>query len=189
MSRQSWQETLVASSADGPALSATTTQASIIPTDAKLVLPANWHQVGTVLKITAQGRISNVVTTPGTLLFQLLYGATAVFNNAAAAMNLNVVAKTNVTWWLEIMLTCRSIGSGSLATLLGVGQWTSESAVGSPVNTAGGAGSLFIPPSAPAVGSGFDSTAPQTVDLQAKFSVATAGTALTVHEYKVESLN
>jgi hypothetical protein len=189
MSRQTWQETLIASSTDGPALTNSTTQASIIPTDCKLVLPANYFQVGTAIKVTAQGRISNVVTTPGTLLFQVLFGATAVFNNAAAAMNLNVVAKTNVTWWLEILMTCRSVGSGSLATMMGIGQWTSESVVGAPAASAGGSGSLFIPPSAPAVGSGFDSTVAQTLDLQAKFSVSTATTSLQTHEYKVESLN
>lgn len=187
MSRQTWQETLITAQGDGPALSATVTQASIIPPDSQLVLPGNYFQIGTCLKITAQGRVSNVVTTPGTLLFQVLFGATAVFNNAAAAMNLNVVAKTNVTWWLEILMTCRAIGA--TANLMGIGQWTSESVVGAPANTAGGAGSLFIPPSAPAVGSNFDSRVAQTVDLQAKFSVATAGTSLQVHEYKVEALN
>lgn len=188
MSKQTWQETLVSASVDGPALTNTVTQASIIPPEAKLTLPGSgfWYE-GLVLKVTAQGRISNVVTTPGTLLFQVLFGATAVYNNAAAAMNLNVVAKTNVTWWLEIIMTCRAIGA--TANLMGIGQWTSESVVGSPVNTAGGAGSLFIPASAPAVGSNFDSNAPQSVDLQAKFSVATATTSLQVHEYKVEALN
>jgi hypothetical protein len=187
MSRQSWQETLINSAVDGPALSATTTQASIIPPESKLTLPGGFFSEGTCLKMTAQGRVSNVVTTPGTLLFQVLFGATAVFNNAAAAMNLNVVAKTNVTWWLEILLTCRAIGASG--NLMGIGQWTSESVVGSPAASAGGSGTLFIPPSAPAVGSNFDTTVAQTVDLQAKFSVATAGTSLQVHEYKVEAMN
>lgn len=187
MSRQTWQETLISAAVDGPALTNTVTQASIIPPESKLVLPGGFLAEGTVLKLTAQGRISNVVTTPGTLLFQVLFGATAVFNNAAAAMNLNVVAKTNVTWWLEILLVCRGIGAA--ATLMGIGQWSSESVVGSPANTAGGSGSLFIPASAPAVGSSFDSTVAQTIDLQAKFSVATATTSLQTHMYKVEALN
>lgn len=187
MSRQSWQETLISAAADGPALTNNTTQASIIPPESKLVLPGGFFAEGTVLKITAQGRISNVATTPGTLLFQVLFGATAVFNNAAAAMNLNTTVKTNVTWWLEILLTCRAIGTS--ATLMGIAQFTSESVVGSPANTAGGSGSLFTPVSAPAVGTAFDSTVAQTVDLQAKFSVATATTSLQTHMYKVEALN
>lgn len=187
MSLQTWQETLITSSVDGAQILNSTTQASVIPAAAKLTLPANYFAVGKVLKITAMGRISNVVTTPGTLLFQVLFGATAVYNNGAAAMNLNVVAKTDVAWWLELIGTCRAIGA--TANVMWHGQWTSESVVGAPANSAGGAGSLFIPASAPAVGSNFDSTVAQVVDLQAKFSVATATTALTCHQYKIESLN
>jgi hypothetical protein len=187
MSSQTWQETLISSSIDSTPITNTITQGSVIPPAAKLTLPANYFSVGKMLKITAQGRVSCVVTTPGTLLFQILFGATAVYNNAAAAMNLNVVQKTDVAWWLEILLTCRAIGTA--ANLMGQGQWTSEAVVGSPLPTAGGAGSLFIPASTPAVGSNFDSTVSQIVDLQAKFSVATATTSITSHQYKVESLN
>lgn len=186
MSRQTWQETLVSSTTDGTALTGTA-QASIIPPESKLFLPGgsfSWYE-GAMLKITAQGRISNIVTTPGTLLFQVILGSTAVFNNAAAAMNLNIVAKTNVTWWLEILLQCRAVGP--TASLMGIGQWTSESVIGSPANTAGGSGTLFTPASAPAVGSTFDSAVVQAVDLQAKFSLT--GNSLQTHMYKVEALN
>lgn len=187
MSLQTWQETLISASVDGTQILNSTTQASIIPPAAKFTLPPNFFSVGKMVKITAQGRVSCVVTTPGTLLFQVLFGATAVYNNGAAAMNLNVVAKTDVAWWLEIIGTCRVIGAS--ANIMWEGQWTSEAVVGSPAATAGGSGTLFIPASAPAVGSNFDSTVTQAVDLQAKFSVATATTALTCHQYKLESLN
>ena len=187
MGLQSWQETLITASVAGTAITNNTTQASIIPAAAKFTLRANFFQVGKELKINARGRVSNVATTPGTLLFQVLFGATAVYNNASAAMNLNIVAKTDVTWWLEIIMTCRAIGA--TANLMGIGQWSSESVVGSPANTAGGNGSLMIPTSAPAVGSNFDSTVAQTVDLQAKFSVATATTSIQLHQYRLEALN
>lgn len=187
MSLQSWQETLITSSVDGTQILNSTTQASIIPPAAKLTLPANYMQVGKMFKVTAQGRISCVVTTPGTLLFQLLFGATAVWNNASATMNLNVVAKTDVSWWLEGILTCRAIGTS--ANLIGQMQFTSEAVVGSAVPTVGSNGSLITPAATQAVGSNFDSTVAQVVDLQAKFSVATATTALTCHQYKLESLN
>lgn len=187
MGLQTWQETLISSQVDGTQILNSTTQASIIPPAAKLTLPANFFSIGKVIKTTAHGRVSCVVTTPGTLLFQLLFGVTAVYNNAAATMNLNVVAKTDVTWWLEIISTCRAIGAS--ANLMSIGQWTSEAVVGSPLPTVGGSGSLFIPAATAAVGSNFDSTIAQVVDLQAKFSVATATTALTCHEYKIEALN
>lgn len=184
MSVQTWQETLVSSSVDGTAITNSVTQASVIPAAAKYTLPANYMAVGRVLKVTAHGRVSNVVTTPGTLLFQLLFGATAVYNNGAAAMALNTTAKTDVAWWLEIIGTCRAIGTS--ANIMWQGSWASESAVGA---AAGVANTMMIPASAPAVGSNFDSTVAQVVDLQAKFSVSTATTSIQCHQFKIESLN
>lgn len=186
MSRQGWQETLITSNGvDGTAITNSTVQASIIPASAKFTLPANYLQyVGQQLKFVASGRVSNVVTTPGTLLFQVLFGATAVFNNAANTISLNTTAKTNVTWWLEVCLELRAIGA--TANFMGVAQWTSESVVGS---AAGAASSAFIPGSAPAVGSNFDATVANVIDLQAKFSVNTATTSIQLHQYKLESLN
>lgn len=185
MSNQGWQQTLTASSASGTQILNSATQASIIPTNNKIVLGAgNLSDPGKTLKITAQGQVSCVVTTPGTLLFQVLFGAIGVFS--PAAFNLNIVAKTNVTWWLEILLQTRTVGSGTTATIMGVGNFTSEAVVGSAANTTA---TVMLPASAPAAGSGFDSTAAQIVDLQAKFSVATATTALTCTHYKLESLN
>jgi len=187
MSLQTWQETLISSSVTGPQVSNTVTQGSITAPAAKLTLPANFWSVGKTMKVTAHGDVSCVVTTPGTLLFQLLFGAVAVYNNAAEAMNLNVVAKVNVAFFLELILTCRAIGAA--ANLMGQGQFTSHAVVGSPLSTVGGAGTLFVPAATPVVGSNFDSTVAQVVDLQAKFSVATSPTNIQVHQYKIESLN
>lgn len=184
MSRQTWQETLIQSSVAGTQILNSTTQASIIPAAAKLTMPANYFTVGTMIKVNAWGQISNVVTTPGTLLFQVLFGATAVFNNASATIALNAAAKTNVPWFFEAVGTVRA--EGTTANIMWQGQFTSESVVGAAVGTAG---SALHPNTAPAVGSNFDATVAQVIDLQAKFSVATATTALTCHQYKVESLN
>lgn len=186
MSMQSWQETLINSSVDGTALTASITATSILPAAAKLTLPANFFYVGRMLKITAQGRVSNIVTTPGTLTLDIRLGAVIVANGGA--MSLNVVAKTNVPWWMEWILTCRAIGNGTSANLMHQGTWQSESVIGSPLPTAGGVGSLLIPVVTPAVGTGFDSTAAQTLDLFGTWSLSNAN-SIQVHQYKVESLN
>lgn len=183
---QTWQQTLAAAETDGAALSATITQTSIIPTAAKYTLPGNSLRVGSQLKQIVTGRISNVVTTPGNILFKTLFGAIEVVNNGGTTQNLNIVAKTNVAFWLEVLMTVRSIGTGTAATVMWQQTLMTESIVGA---SAGIPLSVFIPPSAPAVGAGFDSTVANAIDLQAKFSVATAGTALTVHQYRLESLN
>jgi hypothetical protein len=187
MPYQGWQQVLKSSSVDGTQILNSVTQASIIPAADKLTLPAGFiDRPGQYLRIAATGRISNVVTTPGTLLFQVLFGAIVVFNSSASTIALNVAAKTNVTWWLNIELQVRTVGAGTAATMLGIGNFVSESVVSAPAGTAG---TGFFPPSAPAVSTGFDSTVANVVDLQAKFSVATATTALTCHTFVLESTN
>lgn len=185
MSLQTWQETLITAQTDGATITAAA-RTSCIPPAAKMTLPNNFFQIGRILRIQAQGRISCVVTTPGTARFDVSLGGSVVAFDTGA-LNLNVVAKTTVPWWLEIELTCRSIGSGTSAQLFGFATFTSEAIVGASANTAGGNGTLLAPVGAPAVGTGFDSTAAQSVDLFFTQTVATG--SLTLHTYRVEALN
>ena len=183
MSLQSWREVLINSQVDGTALNTSTTATSIIPAAAKYTLPTNFADIGRVLKVTATGRISNIVTTPGTLTLDVRMGGTVVFNGGA--FSLNTIAKTNVGWWFEALLTCRAIGAGTGTTWFGQGRFTSESVVGS---AAGTALSVSLPASAPAVGTGVDSTVALVVDLFATFSVSNASNSIQVHNYVLESL-
>ncbi|HYS41457.1 MAG TPA: hypothetical protein VEO01_38065, partial [Pseudonocardiaceae bacterium] len=66
------------------------------------------------------------------------------------------------------------------ANLLGQATFTSESVVGSAAGTALCAS---LPASAPPVGTGFDSTVNQQVDMFAKFSIANAGNSIQCHQY------
>jgi hypothetical protein len=184
MSFQTWQETLITATADGPTLTAAAA-ASCIHTNCKLTLPNNFWYVGRMLRIFAAGRISCAVTTPGTARFDVRLGAVVAFDTGA--LNLNVVAKTTVPWWLDIILTCRAVGSGTATNLMGIATFQSEAVVGAPLPTVGGNGSLLAPVGAPAVGTGFDNTAANTLDLFFTQTVATG--SLTVHQYKVTSLN
>lgn len=181
-----WVQTLMTSEIDSTAITNTTTPASMLPPAAVYTAPANLMGIGKVFRFRATGRISNVVTTPGNLTIDVRVGS--VTGWTSGTMNLNVVAKTNVSWIFELDATVRSIGNGTLATLIGVGRFASESVVGSPVNTAGGVGELNVPVSAPAVGTGFDSTVTQTIDLRATFSVNTATTSIQTHTYSLEHL-
>lgn len=187
MGSQFFVDTLVAMQADGAAHGNSVAAASILHASGLRTLEENYYFVGKHLRFRAAGRISNIVTTPGTIQFFLRHGATNVW--ASGAIALNVVAKTNVSWILDLDVTCRSIGPGAAATLMGIGELTTESIVGSPLPAAGGAGSLVLPTSAPAVGAGFDSTAAQAVNLFAQWSIANAGNTLTAHQFTVEALN
>lgn len=178
MSNQTWQETLVTSQSDGAALTGTSI-ASIIPAQAKYTLPASkiWYP-GQMLKVTAQGRVSNIATTPGTFTATLKMGATIVA--VSSAMQLNATVQTNATFWLEWLLTCRV--AGAAGNFMHIGDISALSfGSGAVVGTA------MIPTSAPAVGSNVDLTAAQQVDLQGQFSLT--GNSLTVHMYKLELLN
>ncbi len=189
-SLQTWDETLMTSQVDSTALTASTTATSILPPAAAFTLPANYFSIGKALRIRAWGRVSNIVTTPGTLTLDIRFGSLAtpivVFNGGA--MTLNVVAKTNVPWQWESLLICRSIGATTTATMFGMGQWTSESVVGSPVPTTGGNGSLLLPVVTPAVGTGFDSTIANVVNFFGTWSLSNANSIQT-HLYTLEALN
>jgi hypothetical protein len=172
---------------DGPTLTAAAA-ASCIPVHSRIVLPNNFFYIGKMLKVTLHGRISNVITTPGTARFDIRLGPSGtivVFDTGA--LNLNVVAKTNVPFLAEFLLTCRAIGNASLTTLMGCGFFQSEAVVGSPLPTVGGNGCLLVPVGAPAVGTGFDNTAANVLDVFFTQTVATG--SMTVHGYKVDVLN
>lgn len=187
MSIQTWQETIVTGQVDGPTLTAAAA-ASCIPTPSRIILPNNYFYVGRMLHITLMGRISCVVTTPGTARFDIRMGPSGtlvVFDTGA--LNLNTAGKTTVPFWLDIVLTCRAVGAGTATNFMGVATFQSEAVVGAAVNTAGGNGSLLAPVGAPAVGGGFDNTAANALDIFFTQTVATG--SMTVHQFKVESLN
>lgn len=185
MSLQTWEELISVAQVDGPTLTAAAA-AQCIPPNAKITLPNNFFTIGKLLKVTASGRISNVVTTPGTARFDVRIGGIVVFDSLA--MNLNIVAKTNVGWWLEILMTCRAVGSGVVTTLMGQGKWASEAVIASPLPAVGGSGQFLLPiGSAPAVGNGFDNTLANAVDLFFTQTVATG--SMTLHQYSLEAKN
>lgn len=182
------QETIVMGSTDGPTLTAAA-RASCIPTANRIILPNNFFYIGRAIKLTLSGRISCVVTTPGTARYDICMGSagtTIVYDTLA--MNLNVNAKTAVAWALEVLLVCRSVGAGTATTFFPRGQWVSEAVIGSPVQTVGGVGELLTPLlGTPAVGAGMDNTAASALDV---FFTQTVGTgSMTVHNYQVDVLN
>ena len=186
--QQGYIATLLNSIADGSALSNTTTATSILPVIAKPTLPANYLFAGKMFRVRASGRISTVVTTPGTLTLDLRFGSVNVFSSGA--MTLNIVAQTYVGWIYDSLITVRAVGATTTANVLGQGMWISHAVIGSPLPTAGGAGEHVLPyNAAPAVGTGFDSTAAQLVDLFATWSVANAANSIQCHQFLLEDLN
>lgn len=188
MSNQAWVEPFLVTGEDGTALANSTSATSILPSSRKFTLPSYFaDSIGKTLSLRAAGRVSNIVTTPGTLTFEVRLGSVVAWSSGALA--LNIVAKTNVSWLLDLDLTFRTLGAGTAANVLGIGRFTSESVIGSPLPSAGGSGTLLLPASAPAVGTGFDNTASQTLDLFATWSIANAGNSILTHQFRLLSLN
>lgn len=192
MSVLGYTQCLVSSQIDSTALSNSTTATSIIPAAARFAIPANFFYIGKQLLVKATGRISTVVTTPGNITFDFRLGVQGtpivVFNGGATA--LNTTAQTNATWYLELLLTCRAIGSGTTANIMGTGQWSSRASLGSPlVGSTTGVGTVLLPDTAPAVGTGFDSTVVNMADMFATFSIANASNSITTHEYSLWDVN
>lgn len=180
-------ESFVTAGEDGAALVSSTTATSLIPGARKITLPSYFFdRVGKSLRIRASGRISTVTAAPGTLTLDVRLGSVVVFNGGA--MSLNTTAQVNVNWVFDVLLICRSIGAVTAATLFGQGTWQSHAVIGSAAPAAGGAGTHMLPyNAAPVVGTGFDSTAAQPLDLFGTWSVSSASNSILIHQYSVKS--
>lgn len=168
--------TLMTSQADGPAFTGTSA-GTILPGAAIYTFPASFLQfIGQQFHIRASGRASTTTGT-NTITFNLLLGGSVI---AATTGAITLVAsQTNQTWQLDVDFTVRAVGSGTAANLMFVG--TFQASVAILAN-----GNVMIPPTAPAVGTGFDSHNAQTVDLQAVWSAAS--NSLTCHQYRLDAL-
>jgi hypothetical protein len=192
MSSQYWVGPLITSQIDGATLTNSVTATSIIPAAARFTVPSNFFDsIGKVIRITASGRLSTLVTAPGNLTLDVRLGTVAspiiVFNGGATA--LNIVAQTNATWKFRADLTVRAIGNGTVATVIGTSEFISRASLNAPaVGTTTGVGTVLGPDTAPVVGTGFDSTITNVLDLFATFSVANAANSLICHQYIVESV-
>ena len=179
---------------DGSALTNTTTATSLLPSSAKIKLFPGYFEIpGKAVRLRAHGRISTVVTTPGTLTFQVRFidsAATSVNVFDCGAMTLNVNAQTTAPWILDITMMQRAVGS--TATLFSFGTFVSHAVIGSSAVGTAGAGTQMLPYTAapaPAVGNTFDATLENRVDLFATWSIANAANSITLHNFLLESLN
>lgn len=188
MSSLGFRERILEVAEDGTAVANTTTASRLMSAVRKIAtLPAGYFdRVGRMLAFEFSGRISTVVTTPGTLTLALRLGSIDVFSSGA--MSLNTTAQTNVHWSLKGELVARAIGDSTSTTLFPKGcEFRSHAVIGSPAPTAGGAGVHLLPyNAAPAVGSGFDNSVSQLIDLYATWSVANAANSLQLHAGHVD---
>lgn len=190
MPSEAYTQTLVSSQAAGSSLSGSTSATSLLSGQAKYTLPANFIDVpGKAFRIRAAGRISTVVTTPGTMTLDIRFNSTPIIVSTSQAFALNIVAKSSVAWFLDLDLIVRAVGASTSATIMGMGTWSSEAVIGAPLPSVGGIGTHSWQASSPAVGSGFSSTVANVVDLFGTWSVNSGSNSITCETFVLESLN
>lgn len=182
MSRQYWSETLAWATADGTAVSATTTETIIFP---NVTIPANYMQDGRVLRLTSYGRHTSAGQT---FTFRFRWGGVAGTVIAASPAVTGPTATAGI-WKCEGIIQTRS--NGATGTVFGIIE------IGVYDDAAGSAGSATSAPGLGLGGSaGVATPAAATVDLTADTALSltcalgTAGSnAFTGHIYIIEGLN
>lgn len=177
-----YYETLASLKADGTALTAaaraSATQGTTA-TSARYTMPGGKLKIGDYLFLLAGGRITSVITTPGTFRLDLSFGGTANFDTLA--IPLNVVAQTNVPW--SLLVWGRVTEIGTTGNIFWQGLVTSTAFVNTAVVATGPySGGVTVPfNTAPVIGANADLTVSQLVDLQFTQTVATG--SFTLHTY------
>lgn len=177
-------ETLASISGDGTALTAAARASALQGAGGKqglFTLGANKLRVGDVLDIWASGRISSVVTTPGTARFDLSVGVGGTACMDTLAMPLNIVAQVNVPWSLHMVGTVRAVGNAG--NIFWQGLWASTASLNTAaVATGPWTGVITVPYNTPpVVGSNVDFTIANILDFN--FTQTAATGSMTLHEY------
>ncbi len=191
MQGYTYTEAITTMQVAGPTLTASTSATSLLGGQAKATLkPGFFDRAGKAVLVKFAGQLGNIVTTPGTLTIDVRMGPTSniiVFNGGA--MQLSSTAHTTLPFVGEILLTCRAVGNGTSANLMGQGVMTAQAlsltAVADSTTTPA---TLLLPNTTPTVGTGFDSTVAMVVDLFGTFSLNNAN-AITVQQYWLYEVN
>jgi hypothetical protein len=131
-SMQSWRECLYSVIADGTAVTAAA-RTILVP---DFTLPAYYLYPGRTLKYTLMGRMSSVITTPGTFVWSLMWGGAAgvVLAASAAVAPDPAAASSNVAWAVQFYVVCRSIGATGTAMTMGILQHNDMQATAAELN-------------------------------------------------------
>jgi hypothetical protein len=183
---QGWEECLDATVADGTQVSNTVTETIICP---DFNIPAYYMAPGRVLRLWAYGVMSNVVTTPGTLILAVRWGGAAgTMLMQSAARGLDTTARTNSLWSMFGHITCRT--AGATGTFLSGGIFDCNVLSSTAANLLPGLmGSAGNPLASGSVAVTADTTIAKSLSVTAKFSVATSPTNLTCQSRLIEVLN
>jgi len=181
-------QTLSSQVAAGTLFNTYTTAKSVINQTELVPMPGNYLRVGSKLRVRAMFGLSNIVTTPGTVTFQVMMGSIVVWTSGA--VQLSTTANVLLPVELEVNMRLDTIGTSTTAKFMAVGK-----IIGLPVQLGAGVANgtvtdsaITLPTTAPAVGTGFDSTISNILDFWTGFSISNSGNGIQIYDYTVEQL-
>jgi hypothetical protein len=180
-------QTLASQQAAGTLFNTYTTAKTVLNQTELVPLPGNYLRVGSKFRIRMWGGLSNLVTTPGTVTFQIMMGSIAVWTSGA--IQLTTTANTLTPVNLETTIRLDSTGTGTAAKFIGGGRISALNlTIGSGANPTVTDTVNDVPIGAPAVGTGFDSTISNILDFFVGFSISNAANGIQLYDYTVEQL-
>jgi hypothetical protein len=190
-----WQTFEPWDQADGPTTALSVSE-QVLSQDTILTLPQNWFGLaGKRVWFRAMGKMSNVVTTPGTVTFKLRWstpgvGITGNLLATTGAIPFAPVAATDNLWWVDVWVVCEAPSQTTTSlSLLAYGQAHIANIV--DPGTTGADRLSYMPPAGTALANvtTLDGTVQKALTLTVTFSVATAGTVATVRDCWITALN
>lgn len=136
---------------------------------------------GKKVHIRLFGRITTAAT-PGNLTIDVYYGTGADANGvllASSAAQTLIASQSNMSWYLDVFVSCRSIGSAGTLFCDGIATFNPSVIA---------ANTFLIPATAPAVSAACDLTSSLILSVQFRRTGSTAETAI-VHDMEVQALN
>lgn len=186
MSTQSWEEIFAALNTPGPTVSNTALQTSILNPNVMVLFQPQFWKLGRILRIYGVAALSNIATAPGTITIDVTFSEGLIWTSGA--QQLSTTAHTNAPIEFEIDLTL--FADGSSANFMGQG-WSKGFPIIMTSTTDAATTSHFVPlpQTAPAVGTNFNATAAQSLDMHVTFGTANTGNNFTLQQLEVEVPN
>lgn len=194
MASQSWGQLIARIPAAGTLYNTYTIAKSMLTSTALTeasagftTLPPGFFIRGGYVEIDVHAGISNRVTGPDTFTINVVVAGVIAFTTGA--INLTTTAHTTIPAVFRFMLTCRAEGASTQSNLMGqcVAQGQMIAMAASLADGAANTGWAMAPNTAPAVGTGFDSTAADSLDFHVAQSVSNAGNGFQLQQYVVKS--
>lgn len=168
--------------ADAAAVTLAATNKALLPAGAYPPLGGNYFaRPGKKISLRAFGKITTAAT-PGNLTLAVLMGNGADANGvslAASAAQTLIASQTNISWMVELVIHCRTIGNAGTLFMTGYARFgVAVIAVGE----------FLIPASAAVVSGAIDLTTALVPSIQVLRSGSTAET-MTVQDFELVALN